>query len=203
MGKKKKEESKVSEDKAQEEKEPPAEEEIELENLVENSDQTMSTTFTASTPKSFKPISPTLEAEPIQEPFQNLETELEETEVQEGAEPLAEEEQPAYAETPQHYAEAPTEESAQQLADYQTQGPKESLVYDTQQTMNPMQRFDTSSGVASGMQAEKRQFQTWHDSQMGRSPKAPSETYTVNPQKIDDRKNLPFKKNKKRGPFGF
>jgi len=187
------------------ESEEPTEEETELENLVENSDQRMSTTFTPTTARRSKPISASLEQNEIQEPMQTLETELTEvpgTETQEGTEPLAEGEQSAYAETSQSYTETPTEESAQQLSDYQAQGPKETTTYDTQQTINAAQRFDPSSGLASGMQQEKRQFQQWQQNQGDpfKRGAGPSETYTVNPQKIDNSPNLPFKKKKKKGP---
>jgi len=184
-----------------------AEEETELENLVENAEQSMSTTFTPATSRTFKPISPTLKAEPIQDPFQEpiqtLETELED--VPGTTSQDTEEEESGY-EAKKLYSETPTEESAQQLSDYQAQAPGESIAYDTQQTMNATQRFDTSSGLSSGMQNEKRQFQQWQQNQgdpFRKGQAGPSETYTVNPQKIDDTKNLPFKKNKKKGPLGF
>ena len=178
------------------------EEETELEDLVEETTQSMSTTFTPAVSRTPKPISPTLKQNEIQEPIQDLETEL--AEVPETTTNQDEEEQGYEVNKP--YSETPTEESAQQLSDYQTTSPEETQSYDTAQQMNPIQKFDTSSGLTSGMQNEKKQFQQWQQSQgdpfSGR-PKPPQETYTVQPQKIDETKNLPFKKNKKRGPFGF
>ena len=174
--------------------------ETELENIIKE-EQEMSTTFTPFNFRQTQRVSPTLEQNPINEPIQNLEADLRAIP---GENKEEDKDKPNYEPTPL-YSETP-KESSQQISNYISETPKEAQSYDTQQTMVSTQRFDASTGITLNMQDERAQFQQWHNAQMdpfAGKTRAPAETYVINPQKIDDTKNLPFKKNKKKNPFGF
>lgn len=166
----------------------------ELENLIKESNQLEFTTFTPFISKNFKKTTPTLEQNPILEPIQNLEIELQEIPLQK------KQDETTNYETKINYTETSDNESIKPSV-YESNSKSQDY-----ENPIPLQRFDPSTGRTFSTKDEVNQFKQWQNFSKDPFQNNNSnnyETYNFKFEKIDNSSHLPFKKDKKKNQFGF